>query len=190
MKSNLSYGGKKKFKLNKQEKKSLFFWVRRSGGTPGPRGPGQLSDHLVKQGVSQLNAAPWLANINLKPNICTLCSLILSFLSVMFPRDYIVCQMPLQLTAYLGKHSILLVILQTFLTSTLRGSLVQAMIFDTARRVSLELTKSEGSIVLINPWRYVSMDTRTWRCDRIKTGSKQGTNWRCDRIKTGSKQGI
>lgn len=51
----------------------------------------------------------------------------------------------------------------TFLTSELLGSVVQVMMRDTARRVSLELTKSAGSIWRARDSMYFKIVTFTWR---------------------------
>ena len=50
----------------------------------------------------------------------------------------------------------------TFRTSELLGSVVQVMMRDTARRVSLELTKSGASICSVNVSMYFRMATFTW----------------------------
>lgn len=49
----------------------------------------------------------------------------------------------------------------TFLTSELLGSVVQVMMRDTAKRVSLELTKSVGSICRARDSMYFKMATFT-----------------------------
>ena len=53
-------------------------------------------------------------------------------------------------------HSLL-----TFLTSTFLGSMVQLMILETASRVSMVLTKSEGSMTVMRPCRKFSMEIFT-----------------------------
>lgn len=50
----------------------------------------------------------------------------------------------------------------TFLTSELLGSVVQVMMRETARRVSLEFTKSVGSICLARDSIYFRMATFTY----------------------------
>lgn len=50
----------------------------------------------------------------------------------------------------------------TFLTSELLGSVVQVMMRETASRVSLELTKSVGSICLARDSIYFRMATFTY----------------------------
>lgn len=50
----------------------------------------------------------------------------------------------------------------TFLTSELLGSVVQVMMRDTANLVSLEFTKSGGSICLASASMYLRMATLTW----------------------------
>lgn len=54
----------------------------------------------------------------------------------------------------------------TFLTSELFGSVVQVIILDTASLVSLEFTKSVGSICLAKDSIYFRIATLTWEMQR------------------------
>lgn len=62
----------------------------------------------------------------------------------------------------------------TFLTSELFGSVVQVIILDTASLVSLEFTKSVGSICLAKDSIYFRIATLTWEMKRDLWSSGAG----------------